>query len=123
MAKFIKVETSSAARPVSLIPIDLIVGAVVANNAGTTTLTITMGDAGAGSWVITVPDPAGGDAALLTAYADALSANPGGIISTLVPPLTTAQVPQQPSISGAQGRTVVTTAEVYSPFADCVFTP
>ena len=27
MAKFIKVETSSAARPVSLIPIDLIVGA------------------------------------------------------------------------------------------------
>ena len=75
-----------------------------------------MGDAGAGSWVITVPDPVGGDAALLTAYADALSANPGGIVSTLVPPLTTAQVPQQPSISGAQGRTVVTTAEVYSHF-------
>ena len=121
MAKFIKVETSSAARPVSLIPIDLIVGAVVTNALGVTTLTITMGDAGAGSWAITVPDPVGGDAALLTAYADALTANPGGIISTLVAPLTTAQVPA--AQSGQQGRIAITTAAVTTPFSDCVFTP
>ena len=117
MAKFIKVETSSAARPVSLIPIDLIAGAAVANATGVTTLTITLSSGDA--WTITVPDPAGGDSALLSAYADALAANPGGIVSTLVPPLTTAQVPA--AQSGQQGRIAITTAAVYTPFTDCVF--
>ena len=123
MAQFLKVETTTAGKAAVLIPIDGILSATVANNGGTTTLSILMNDAGAGVYAITVPDPAGGDGALLDAYNSALTANPGGIVSTLVPPLTTAQVPQQPSISGAQGRTVVTTAEVYTPFADCVFTP
>ena len=73
-----------------------------------------------GVYAITVPNPAGAGA-LLDAYNSALTANPGGIVSTLVPPLTTAQVPA--AQSGQQGRIVVTTEAVYTPFANCVFTP
>jgi hypothetical protein len=121
MAKFLKVETTTAGKAAVLIPIDGILSATVANNGGTTTLSILMNDAGAGVYAITVADPAGGDGALLDAYNSALTANPGGIVSTLVPPLTTAQVPA--AQSGQQGRIVVTTAAVYTPFANCIFTP
>ena len=121
MAKFLKVETEAAGKAAVLIPIDGILSASVANAAGTTTLTILMNDAGAGEYAITVPDPAGGDGALLDAYNSALVANPGGVVSTLVPPLTTAQVPA--AQSGQQGRIEITTEAVYSPFEDCVFTP
>ena len=85
MAKFLKVETTTAGKAAVLIPIDGILSATVGNNAGTTTLSIVMNDAGAGVYAITVPDPALGDGALLDAYNSALTANPGGIVSTLVP--------------------------------------
>ena len=83
-----------------------------------------------GIYTIAVPAPNGGttgftpaqrNATLVDIFNSALTANPGGIVSTLVPPLTTAQVPA--AQSGQQGRIVVTTAAVYTPFANCVFTP
>jgi len=121
MAKFLKVETTTAGKAAVLIPIDGILSATVGVNGATTTLSILMNDAGAGVYAITVPNPAGGVGALLDAYNSALTANPGGIVSTLVPPLTTAQVPA--AQSGQQGRIVVTTAAVHTPFLNCVFTP
>jgi len=121
MAKFLKVETTTAGKAAVLIPIDGILSATVANSNGTTTLSILMNDAGAGVYAITVPDPAGGDGALLDAYNAALVANPGGVVSTLVPPLTTAQVPA--AQSGQQGSIKITQPAIYTPFANCVFTP
>ncbi len=121
MAKFLKVETVAAGKSAVLIPIDGIVSASVGNSAGTTTLTILMNDPGAGEYAITVADPAGGDGALLDAYNSALVANPGGVVSTLVPPLTTAQVPA--AQSGQSGSIKITQPAIYTPFADCVFTP
>ena len=53
---------------------------------------------------------------VLNAINSAITANPGGVVSTVGGPVSVAQVPQQPSISGAQGRTVVTTPQVNALF-------
>jgi hypothetical protein len=52
-------------------------------------------------------------------FNDAITANPGGVVSTVVPPLTTAQVPL--AQSGLQGRIEVTAPAVYTQFASCTF--
>ena len=129
MAKFLKIPLTGVANtPEQLIAIDQVVsvipGDVAGPGANPTTKTRILLNAAAAFDVVEITHTAAlvaGD--VLAAFNAALTANPGGITSTLGSPVNTAQVPQQPSISGAQGRTVVTTAEVYSPFADCVFTP
>ena len=60
---------------------------------------------------------------VLNAINAALTANPGGVVSTVGSPVSVAQVPQQPSISGAQGRTVVTTAQVDVTYTSALYTP
>ena len=122
MAKFLKVEALAAGQAEVLIPIEGIAGMLASSSGGNTTLVISMKAPGAtAKYTVIVADPLGGLDAMYAAFNKAIAANPGGVISTVVPPLTTAQVPQQPSISGAQGRTVVTTAEVYTKFASCTF--
>jgi len=130
MAQFLKVKTLAAGAPEVLIPISNIGGMIATNVGATTLLTITMrtGRAAAapsGTYVITVAQPFGTAnqrlAAMSKAFNDALAANPGGIISTVMPPLTSAQV-TIPASPGAQGRVVVTAPAVYTQFTSCVFT-
>jgi len=122
MAKFLKVEALAAGQAEVLIPIEGIAGMLATSDGTDTTLVISMKAPGAtAKYTVVVADPLEGLDAMYAAFNKAIAANPGGVISTVVPPLTTAQVPQQPSISGAQGRTVVTTAEVYTKFASCTF--
>ena len=139
MAKFIKVPTTSAAGVVgeTLIPIDQI-GGMVAVNAGagaaaltTITLSMTTGKAAgvaSGIYVVVLPAPIVAPATVATRQADALAsfnaaltANPGGVVSTVVPPLTTAQNPV--AQSGAQGRQPIVTPAVTNRFRSAIFTP
>jgi len=136
MAKFIKVETQSAARPMQLIAIDDIGGAIATHAGTTSTLVVTMKTrATAGTYTITVTAPIGGAtgfvandriASMLQAFNDARLANPGGYASTLNPPLTTPQAPVAQGAApatgrGPQGQSAITQPAVYNVFLDCVF--
>ena len=130
MAKFLKFETLAAARPEVLINIEQIGGILVANdNAGAgaavTTATITMQSGTPGVYTVSLAASVTGttqaarEAELQNAINSALTANPGGVVSTVVPPLTTAQAPV--AQSGQQGRIPITAQAVYNQFTDCVF--
>ena len=116
MAKFIKVEAVS--QPQSLIPIAEIAGIAATSAAGDTTLVITLAN-GTSTWTVVVADPVGGVDAKIESFNKAIVANPGGMVSTVVPPLTTEQVPAPQA--GEQGRIVITQPAVYTKFASCVF--
>lgn len=115
MAQFLKVE--AVAQPQSLIPVAEIVGITATSAAGNTTTVITL--ASGNTWTVVVADPAGGVDACIEAFNKAIVANPGGIVSTVVPPVTVEQVPAPQS--GQEGRIVVTTPASTTPFASCVF--
>ena len=118
MAKFLKIPLTGVANtPEQLIAIDQVVSVVPGDVAGpganpTTTTRIFLNAAAAFDTIQITHTAALVAGDVLAAFNAALTANPGGITSTLGSPVATGQVPQQPSISGAQGRTVVTTAEV-----------
>jgi len=112
MAQFLKVE--AVAQPQTLIPISEIAGMVATSDATDTTLTITLKSSG--SYTVVVADPAGGLNAMIKAFNDAIVANPGGVVSTVVPPLTTAQV-----VAPTKGRMLITTPAKFTQFASCVF--
>ena len=110
MARFIKFNcTAAATQPEVLIAIDQI-AAVTTNGAGTAT-TIQLNTSGTANWVITHTVALAGvsENSVVEAIYKAMQSNPGGYVSTVGSPVLVAQVPQQPSIGGAQGRTVVTT--------------
>jgi hypothetical protein len=111
MAQFLKVE--AVLQPQTLIPISEIVGMVATSDATDTTLVITLKS---GSYTVVVADPAGGVNAMVKAFNDAIVANPGGVVSTVVPPLTTAQV-----VAPTKGRMLITTPAKFTQFASCVF--
>ncbi len=120
MAKFLKVEAVAAGQAEVLIPIDGIAGMLATSDGTDTTLVISMKAPGAtAKYTVVVADPLGGLNAIYAAFNKAIAANPGGVISTVVPPLTTAQVPA--AQSGQQGRIVITQKEVYTKFASCTF--
>jgi len=116
MAQFLKVKTTALTQAVSLIPVKDIVGIAGAKAAGVTTITITL--ASANTWTITVPDALDDIDSVVKAFNDAITANPGGIVSTVVPPLTTAQAPL-PGVGS--GRQPITIQAVYSQFTGCTF--
>ena len=60
---------------------------------------------------------------VLNAINSAITANPGGVVSTVGGPVSVAQVPQQPSISGAQGRQPITVAQVNVTYTSAAYTP
>ena len=133
MANFLKVN----AGPVvgdgieTLIPIGNI-GAIasVTNAADVTTITIQMANfQTVGTYTITVPGATGGATGATTATREkdavdalnaALTANPGGVVSTLgaVPALL--QVPA--AQSGAQGRIPITQAASFAQYSTCIYT-
>ena len=121
MAKFLKIVSSDATDPEVMIGIDQVthVAAGIANGTAPT-LNVTVFYSG-GSCTVNF---AGGEAAagdVLKAFNAALVANPGGLVSTVGRPILTQQVPQQPSISGVQGRTVVTAQTVFVTYLAVTF--
>ena len=119
MARFIKFNCTAAAnQPEVLIAIDQI-AAVTTNGAGTIT-TVQLNVSATSSWVITHTTAAAGDSVVEAIY-KAIQSNPGGYVSTVGSPVNTPQAPAVPSISGAQGRTVVTTEAVFVTYIQNVY--
>jgi len=125
MAQFLKIPLTGVANtPYQLVSIANIVTAVAGDNAGanlTTTVTLRCNAAAAfDSITITASDAAATAGDLLKAFNDAIIANPGGFVSTVVPPLTTAQVPAAggggADGKGQGGRTVITTPAAFATF-------
>ena len=127
MAKFLKIPLTGVANtPEQLISIDQIVSVVPGDTAGpgtnpTTTTRIFLNAAAAFDTIQITHTAALTAGDVLAAFNAALTANPGGVVSTLGSPVATAQVPQQPSISGAQGRTVVTAQAVFVGYTAIAF--
>ena len=118
MAQFLKVE--AVTQPQTLIPIDGIAGIAASSDGTDTTLIVSMKAPGAvAKYTVIVEDPAGGVNAMVESFNKAIVANPGGVVSTVVPPLTTAQAPA--AQSGQKGRIVITQPAIYTKFATCVF--
>ena len=128
MAKFLKIPLTGVANtPEQLISIDQIVSVVPGDTAGpggnpTTTTRIFLNAAAAFDTIQVTHTAALVAGDVLAAFNAALTANPGGVVSTLGSPVATAQVPQQPSISGAQGRTVVTAQAVFVTYTQNAWT-
>jgi hypothetical protein len=119
MAKFLKIPLTGVANtPEILVDMDRIMAVRPGEDGNpatnpTTETTILFGSGNAGFNTLQITHTAAANAGdVLAAFNAAIAANPGGVVSTLGSPVATAQVPQQPSISGAQGRNVVTTEQV-----------
>jgi len=117
MAKFLKVELVGGS--FSLIPVEEIAGITAAAAGPDTEITITLAN-GTSNYVVTMDDQLPSIADTLESFNNALIANPGGIVSTVVPPIVIAQVPA--AQSGEQGRIVVTTPAKYGVFNSVTFT-
>ena len=133
MANFLKVNAGAAGTGVTqtLIPIENI-GAIasVVNAANVTTIVIQMANfQTVGTYTITVPGVTGGATGATSATREkdavdalnaALTANPGGVVSTLaaVPALLQAPAAQ----SGAQGRLVITQPATFAQYSTCTYT-
>ena len=132
MAQFLKVPTSSVAGVVgeTLIPVNKIGGITAtsagAGAAGLTTVVVSTDSSATSLYTIVLPAPIVAPATAATRIADALAvfsaalvANPGGIVSTVVPPLTTAQNPLPQTGSGRQP---IVSQAVRSRFRSAIFT-
>ena len=73
------------------------------------------------SWVITHADTGIAPSGVLDAIASALTANPGGVVSTVGSPVSVAQVPL--AQSGAQGRQLITVAQANVTYTSAAYTP
>ena len=78
-------------------------------NATTTTIFLKNTLTATRSWVITHANTGISPSGVLDAIASALTANPGGVVSTVGSPVRVAQVPL--AQSGAQGRQPITVAQ------------
>jgi hypothetical protein len=132
MANFLKVNAGAAGTGVTqtLIPIENI-GAIasVVNAANETTIVIQMANfQTVGTYTITVPGVTGGATGATSATREkdaadalnaALTANPGGVVSTLaaVPALLQAPAAQ----SGEQGRVVITQPATFAQYTTCTY--
>ena len=132
MAQFLKVPFTSAAGVVgeTLIPVNKIGGITAtsagAGAAGLTTVVVSTDSSATSLYTIVLPAPIVAPATAATRIADALAvfsaalvANPGGIVSTVVPPLTTAQNPLPQTGSGRQP---IVSQAVRSRFRSAIFT-
>jgi len=119
MAQFLKFELTGSQEEL-LIPISEVA------NVETVTTTTTKIDLanGAKKYTITHEAPLAANGVVLAIY-DAMKANPGGVVSTVVPALKTAQVPASggggDDGKGQSGRTVITTSAAYATFTSSVY--
>ena len=116
MANFLKVNTTGGS--FTLIPIAEIAGITAAAAGPDTEVTITLAN-GTNTYVVALDEQLPSIASTLEAFNNALIANPGGVVSTVVPPLVTAQVPA--AQSGQQGRIEITQQAVYAQFSSVTF--
>ena len=132
MAQFLKVPFTSAAGVLgeTLIPVNKIGGITAtsagAGAAGLTTIVVSTDSSATSLYTIVLPAPIVAPAAAATRIADALAvfsaalvANPGGIVSTVVPPLTTAQ---NPLAQTGSGRQPIINPAVRNRFRSAIFT-
>ena len=122
MAQFLKVETTTAARAVTLIAIADILNIFETIGVTNTVVEIDLKPTGAltsATYSVTIPNAADGAGVCVKAFTDAMVANPGGIVSTVVPPVSTAQAPL--AQSGQQGKILITQQQVNGQFIDCTF--
>ena len=132
MAQFLKVPFTSAAGVLgeTLIPVNKIGGITAtsagAGAAGLTTIVVSTDSSATSLYTIVLPAPIVAPATAATRIADALAvfsaalvANPGGIVSTVVPPQTTAQNPLPQTGSGRQP---IVSQAVRSRFRSAIFT-
>ena len=132
MAQFLKVPFTSAAGVLgeTLIPVNKIGGITAtsagAGAAGLTTVVVSTDSSATSLYTIVLPAPIVAPATAATRVADALAvfsaalvANPGGIVSTVVPPQTTAQNPLPQTGSGRQP---IVSQAVRNRFRSAIFT-
>tara|TARA_B110000459_G_scaffold88255_1_gene98800 strand:- start:49 stop:429 length:381 start_codon:yes stop_codon:yes gene_type:complete len=124
MAKFLKAVCSTAGQEQVLIPIDQIQSVEEGTiGAANTPVVISLRPSGAQAtavYTITGPNSADGAGAFAKVVNDAIIANPGGVVSTIGYPLTTAQVPA--AQTGLEGRQPITVQAAYTPFITCLYT-
>jgi len=126
MAKFIKFNINTSiiggnASPITLIPTEHIVGVTEAANGPEWNTVITLNSGN--TWTI-VSDPplavsSGGSGTITEAVYDAMTANPGGIVSTVGSPILLAQAPA--AQSGEQGRVVITQKQTQVQYISATF--
>ena len=119
MAKFLKIVSSDATNPETLIGIDQVTHVKAGDAAGANTATNVTVVYSGGTCTVAF---AGGELVVgdvLKAFNAALTANPGGIVSTVGSPLLTAQVPD--AQSGQQGRIVVTAPATFVAYTGIAF--
>ena len=114
MAQFLKFALTGAQEEL-LIPVSEIANV---ETVSTTTTKIDLAN-GLKQYTITHLIPLVANAVVLSIY-DAMKANPGGVVSTVVPALKTAQAPA--AQSGQQGRIVITAPATYATFTSSTFT-
>ena len=126
MAKFIKFNINTSilggnASPITLIPIEHIVGVTeaAAGPEWNTVITLNSGN----TWTIVSDQPlavsSGGSGTITEAVFDAMTANPGGIVSTVGSPILLAQAPA--AQSGEQGRVVITQKQTQVQYISATF--
>ena len=132
MAQFLKVPTTSVAGVVgeTLIPVSKI-GGITASSAGAgaaalTTVVVSTDSSATSLYTVILSAPIVAPATVATRVADAIAsfsaalvANPGGIVSTVVPPQTTAQNPLPQTGSGRQP---IVSPAVRNRFRSAIFT-
>lgn len=125
MAKFIKFNIiEMAAGPHAgpseeiLIPIDKIVAVTDVIAGPEQKTTITLSSSATAKWVIVSDLPLAGVGATTNATQRAMTANPGGIVSTVGSPIKVAQV----VVPTNSGRQLITVAQEYTPYINATFT-
>ena len=122
MAKFIKLDLTNPGSTTGnelLIPLDSIVRVATASTT-TTDIFLNTANAATTKWRVTHTAPLVANA-VLDAIQDAMKANPGGVVSTVVGPVNTAQAPL--AQSGQQGKILITQPQVNVTFTSAQFTP
>ena len=122
MAKYIKFNLTApiaATGSELLINIDQITRIATASTLTTDIFYGRGGDAATQKWTVTHLAPLVASAVLDSIQA-AMTANPGGVVSTVGSPVSVAQVPL--AQGGAQGRQAITTAQVNVTYTSAVYT-
>ena len=116
MAKFLKIVSSDATNPETMIGIDQVTTVAAGDAAGANdTVNVTVFYSG-GSCTVAF---AGGEANVgdvLKAFNAALTANPGGLVSTVGRPVLTAQ-----TLDSADGRQLITAEATYVSYSGVTF--
>jgi len=126
MAKFIKFKINTSilggnVSPITVIPTEHIVGVTEAavGPEWNTVITLNSGN----TWTIVSDQPlavsSGGSGTIAEAVFDAMTANPGGIVSTVGSPILLAQAPA--AQSGEQGRVVITQKQTQVQYISATF--